>query len=98
MSKVIRYNYHCRTKGCSLYAKQAIIEKNQEYENEVENCDECDSPLYCVGELSHGGYLRFSALSSNDKKKVLKKRADLDYKKNVEERKMQIWKNHSLKA
>lgn len=67
-------NYYCTNKDCDIkFQKQTISKEGDENE---EPCPVCGQLMKFIGIQSYGGFLSFNSKSDEDKKKILKKRAD----------------------
>lgn len=83
------YNYHCRNKDCDSFAKNIEIIKDEEFEKNIENCDECNSVMYCVGWKS-AIFSDFSLLNRQQKQQSLKKRSQNHYKKEIKDKQIEM--------
>lgn len=91
----LSYNYWCEHCTCGKIGKEKdfVVDLTEEEAKEPIYCPNSEEPLPMkqLGYKPVGGFLRFSGtlISKEDKQKFLMKRSHEDYKKNIEEVKME---------
>lgn len=84
------YNYWCPNCTCGAKGSKRDfkVQKEEDEKDEIETCpNDESSEMKLMGEDMAGGYLATSAMSREDKAKMMKKRSSAHFKKEIAPRK-----------